>query len=197
MVVGRASSAEIQIKSDLISRAHAKITWVGAGFQVEDLGSLNGTFLNGFRLRTPCLLHAGDRLSFGGFEVVVHLLEGDVQVEIRDGAIKVFVDGVDLLDVAPVGFGGDLGQLTLNDVVDVVSWKGHSGKLVVTDEHAHSGHLYFADGKIAHAALGKWNGRDAARQLMRVKKGRFTFTCEPFPGPRTIAESHETLLKDL
>ncbi|MCA8921368.1 MAG: FHA domain-containing protein [Planctomycetes bacterium] len=197
-VVGRASSADIQIKSDLISRAHAKISWMGAGFQVEDLGSLNGTFLNGFRLRAPCLLHGGDRLSFGGFEVVVHVLDGpDVRVETSQHATRVFVAGKDLLTTSPVGFGGDLGQLTLKDVVEIVAWKGHSGKLVITDDQAHSGHVYFADGRIAHAAVGKWNGREAARQLLSVKKGRFTFTCEAFPGPRTIAESNESLLKDL
>jgi len=198
MIVGRSSKAEIQIKSDLISRAHSKISWMGAGFQIEDLGSLNGSFLNGFRLKAPCLLHGGDRLSFGGFEVVVHVLEGpDVLVETSAHNTRVFVAGKDLLDLAPVGFGGDLGQLTLKDVVDIVSRKGHSGKLVVTDDQAHSGHLYFADGRIAHAAVGKWSGREAARQLLRVKKGRFTFNCEAFPGPRTIAESNESLLKDL
>jgi hypothetical protein len=48
-----------------ISRQHARLTEGEGGWQVEDLASTNGTFVNGQRLNTPALLKPGDLIGFG------------------------------------------------------------------------------------------------------------------------------------
>ncbi len=48
-----------------MSRRHARIAWTGAGYIVEDLGSTNGTFVNGERVVGARGLRAGDRLQLG------------------------------------------------------------------------------------------------------------------------------------
>lgn len=64
-VVGRGDRCEIRLDDDGISRNHARITRDGANeYQVEDLGSTNGTYLNGLRIQTGSLGHA-DRVAFG------------------------------------------------------------------------------------------------------------------------------------
>lgn len=50
-----------------ISREHARITTGSSGeLQVEDLGSTNGTFVNGQQIAAPTSIHAGDRIELGG-----------------------------------------------------------------------------------------------------------------------------------
>src|SRR5947208_843130 len=49
-VLGRATSATVQIESDEVSRRHARIVEGRGGWMLEDLESRNGTFLNGDRL---------------------------------------------------------------------------------------------------------------------------------------------------
>ena len=49
-VLGRAPECQIQLDSNMVSRRHAQVTREGDSFFLEDLGSGNGTFLNGKRL---------------------------------------------------------------------------------------------------------------------------------------------------
>jgi hypothetical protein len=64
--IGRHSRNDIQISGDdTIGRDHAKITESNGHFRLIDLGSQNGTFVNGRRLREPLLLDTGDEIRFG------------------------------------------------------------------------------------------------------------------------------------
>lgn len=65
-VIGREPSNPIPLDRDTTaSRRHAQISPEGAGFKVQDLGSSNGTFVNGARV-TEAILQPGDELSIGG-----------------------------------------------------------------------------------------------------------------------------------
>ncbi len=63
-VIGRAIGCEIQLVHDGISRRHCQVTVRDDGATVEDLGSTNGTKLNGVRVTTAPLYH-GDKLEVG------------------------------------------------------------------------------------------------------------------------------------
>ncbi len=62
MVVGRSSECDICIPSEEISRRHARLSLVPDGVMVEELGSSNGTFINGRRMAGAALLKPGDEL---------------------------------------------------------------------------------------------------------------------------------------
>ena len=67
LVIGRSSAELTDLRHDTeISRVHARI-WrtEGGELMIEDLGSRNGTFLNGSRIHGPRLLHPGDWLRTG------------------------------------------------------------------------------------------------------------------------------------
>jgi pSer/pThr/pTyr-binding forkhead associated (FHA) protein len=71
--VGR--EGDILLGDSRISRRHAQVTSQDGSISVEDLGSTNGTFLNGNRLQPneKRTVAQGDKVSFGGFELTLSL----------------------------------------------------------------------------------------------------------------------------
>ncbi len=64
-VVGRHPECTFQINSNMVSRKHAKVVKSGDKFLVEDLGSGNGTFVNGKKIEGPTVLSHDDRIKLG------------------------------------------------------------------------------------------------------------------------------------
>jgi predicted component of type VI protein secretion system len=71
LTIGRDSANEIVINDAEVSRRHARLTFQGGKYVLEDLGSTNGTFVNGQRLAGPRVLKAGEVVSFGEKIVLV------------------------------------------------------------------------------------------------------------------------------
>ena len=89
--IGRSSMNDLPISDKMLSRQHARIVKDDdGGLSVEDLGSRNGTFLNGERLATPQPLKAGDRITLGGVTLKLES-ESTTRVRIEAG-------GADSLD---------------------------------------------------------------------------------------------------
>jgi S1-C subfamily serine protease len=65
LVIGRDSDCDLALRDDKASRHHAQITRSGDTLTLEDLGSTNGTYLNGTRIAAPAVLAAGDRITIG------------------------------------------------------------------------------------------------------------------------------------
>ncbi len=63
--IGRSEQNDIAIADPEVSRRHARITFQNGAFLLEDLGSTNGTFVNGRRLNTPTPLKDGDIIYLG------------------------------------------------------------------------------------------------------------------------------------
>jgi predicted component of type VI protein secretion system len=64
--VGRESINEIVFDDAEISRRHVRVTQLAGRYIIEDLGSTNGTFLNGRRIEAPAPLANGDVIDLGG-----------------------------------------------------------------------------------------------------------------------------------
>ena len=67
-LLGRGDSADIRLEDTFASSAHARLTPQGDVIVLEDLGSTNGTYLNGEPLRGPQPLHVGDSIRIGDSE---------------------------------------------------------------------------------------------------------------------------------
>jgi pSer/pThr/pTyr-binding forkhead associated (FHA) protein len=72
MVIGRGRSADVVIAEPTISRAHAAIGYDGEGFFMQDLGSTNGTRVNGKREARAALQDA-DELQLGKLRLQIVL----------------------------------------------------------------------------------------------------------------------------
>lgn len=70
MLIGRDPTAQVIVDDPTVSRYHAKLQVGPDGIWVEDLGSSNGTLLNGVRVDRG-LVRAGDALDIGGLHLVL------------------------------------------------------------------------------------------------------------------------------
>jgi len=75
MVIGRDDDATVQILDGGISRRHAKLTYRAAECAIEDLGSRNGTKVNGQRVEGVQVLRRGDKIQLGA-QTVLRLSHG-------------------------------------------------------------------------------------------------------------------------
>ena len=69
--IGRSMASELPLTKDAgVSKAHARIFLFGDSVQIEDLGSRNGTFVNGAQIRKAHLLKIGDQIQIGN--TIIH-----------------------------------------------------------------------------------------------------------------------------
>ncbi|RME57126.1 MAG: FHA domain-containing protein [Caldilineae bacterium] len=61
--IGRNETCDITLPDRQVSRQHARIVWREEGYYVEDLGSKNGTHVNGEEVRAPVRLEDGDEIQ--------------------------------------------------------------------------------------------------------------------------------------
>jgi pSer/pThr/pTyr-binding forkhead associated (FHA) protein len=65
LTIGREAGNGVTINDAEVSRKHSKLTRQGNVYVIEDMGSTNGTFVNGQRLTAPHVLQPGQVISFG------------------------------------------------------------------------------------------------------------------------------------
>ncbi|MCC7536834.1 MAG: FHA domain-containing protein [Deltaproteobacteria bacterium] len=80
IVIGRSPECQVTIEDPLISRQHAKLSVSPTGVIVTDLGSRNGSRINGRVIREPVRLKDGDRIRVGTQELVFN--------ELRDAVVR-------------------------------------------------------------------------------------------------------------
>ena len=91
-IIGRGEESDVRVRSNLVSREHAEVRWSGDAFAVADLGSTNGSFLNGYPLKDKVPLRDGDMIYVGNFEILVKVLSpGDDPEAHLEGMTRKFL----------------------------------------------------------------------------------------------------------
>ena len=65
VLIGRAPDCDVQLRDTFVSAHHARLRVTPEGLTLQDLGSTNGTFVNGAQVSGPLLLQLGDELAVG------------------------------------------------------------------------------------------------------------------------------------
>jgi pSer/pThr/pTyr-binding forkhead associated (FHA) protein len=148
----------VRVPMEGVSRHHAKITFDGKDYWLEDAGSSNGTFVNGVRVRTRERLKHLDVVTLGrATDLIFFLKARDGARATRQGILSAEIEAVDGAEAGtrwPVPRGSiTIGRAASNNVVvdsQLIS-KMHvriertGVELVITDLHSHNG--TYVDGK--------------------------------------------------
>jgi len=80
LTLGRAGDNDVILDDPQVSRHHARLAYSEAGYTIADLGSANGTFVNGQPLppRIPQLVRPGDTIQIGPFALVIQAPQAGV-----------------------------------------------------------------------------------------------------------------------
>ena len=70
-IIGREPACDMTLGDETVSRWHASLQRADSGWLLADLGSTNGTRLNGWRVTEPVMVRPGDMVSFGAATYVL------------------------------------------------------------------------------------------------------------------------------
>lgn len=69
VVIGRTLDCEVKLELDNVSRKHAIIAFRNEEYHIEDLGSTNGTYVNGIKVE-KCILRNHDQIEIAGVKIL-------------------------------------------------------------------------------------------------------------------------------
>ncbi|HJL18582.1 MAG TPA: FHA domain-containing protein [Sandaracinaceae bacterium LLY-WYZ-13_1] len=85
VAIGREPACAVLLDEPSVSRRHARLTRLENGaVYLEDLGSRNGTFVNGARIDRPRTLSVGDRIRFGSRATLLFTFDDPLEAELRE-----------------------------------------------------------------------------------------------------------------
>jgi hypothetical protein len=151
IIIGRSSDLDMVLVEDMVSRRHAKITTTNGEIAIQDLGSTNGTFVNGEKVSRSRLAE-GDRILVGTSIIKLvaadpsqahHHSEAEARQRLQQGARQ---------STSGRPMSGVIEEIPLPDLLQLLSTSRKSGVLAVTSPKG-VGKIYLRKGQIYFAAI--------------------------------------------
>jgi pSer/pThr/pTyr-binding forkhead associated (FHA) protein len=190
-VLGRGTDCGLQIPSREASRNHAEVRFEDGRYVVRDLGSTNGTFVNGERVEGTRALSPGDRIEIGGFAVTFCEVEPGLDLDTTQVASA--RPAAAAKPAGGEGLHGDLAEIPAFALLQMLEAGRKTGVLAVVSDAA-EGCIWLEEGMPVHAEAGRQLGFDAAAAIARATSGRFAFEVGSAAPARTIRASVQELL---
>ncbi len=153
LIIGRSSELDMVLVEDMVSRKHAKIAWQAGKPTIEDLGSTNGTFVNGEKIQKPSRIKEGDRILIGT-SILKLILQGANSPELSETQIKQQLEQVAAVQSqrqTKTAMTGKLEEVPLPDLLQLFHTSKKNGVLVVTNTQ--EGRIYLRQGKVYYAVI--------------------------------------------
>jgi pSer/pThr/pTyr-binding forkhead associated (FHA) protein len=183
VVLGRDEDCQIILDDDPVSREHAKVVYQDYQPELLDLGSTNGTFLNGKRVHRAQLKQR-DNIQVGAsvFEVLIGKenwdSETDSEPSPNNGKLQSLIGKMKAATPSPNGqacaLSGRLSEINLTSLLQVIDSDQATGTLVIL-QGGQEGRLHIHRGEVRHAAFGRATGVKALYRLMSLQDGVFEF----------------------
>jgi len=172
IVVGRSSDLDMVLVEEMVSRKHARIAYEDDAIVIEDLGSTNGTFVNGEKIKRA-QLKEGDRVLIGTSILKVIVVEGPPSEHARPNLEVVAAQR----RTSPRTMSGAIDEVPLPDLLQLFSTSKKSGTLVVRTEED-VGRIYLKKGVISYATINDLDDLPPIKCIFRMLtwlKGLFDF----------------------
>jgi pSer/pThr/pTyr-binding forkhead associated (FHA) protein len=190
ITVGRSSDLDMVLVEEMVSRRHAVIKMQGGTISIEDLGSTNGTFVNGEKIQRATL-REGDRILIG-----ISILKV-VAIAFDDSQVRVDVGGAarrpapTVQQRTQVGeaprMTGNIEEIPLPDLLQLFGTSRKNGVLVIRTETL-TGRVYLSQGLVAFAEIDGMPQLSAPKAIYRMLAWQTgVFELEP-PSTKEIVE---------
>jgi Inner membrane component of T3SS, cytoplasmic domain/Domain of unknown function (DUF4388) len=202
LVIGRSSELDLVLIEDMVSRKHAQLTLAAGRITIADLGSTNGTFVNGEKVRRAHLKE-GDRILIGtSILKLVARAAGTTQLDARSAQEN--LDRTAAAHEKKQGsrttVQGRLEEVPLVDLLQLLSTSKKTGAIVVKGYRG--GRVHLRGGKIVSGVIDAdptLPPRKALYRMVSWSQGGFEFVPQEGdlpPMPDEIADATEHLIAD-
>jgi pSer/pThr/pTyr-binding forkhead associated (FHA) protein len=187
IVVGRSSDLDMVLVEDMVSRKHAKISAAGDQIVIQDLGSTNGTFVNGEKIK-KARLKEGDRILIG--TSIIKLIAVDGAQAVSEEAARQRLEATGQrrsVSGANKPMSGSIDEIPLPDLLQLLSTSRKSGVLSVRGEGGH-GRIYLRKGQIYYCTIDDSYDLSPRKSMFRMLTWTSgTFELEP-PDEKSVLE---------
>jgi adenylate cyclase len=169
--IGRTKTNDIVLSNNRASRQHAMLQIEENGsFNIIDLGSSNGTSVNGRRIHTPTKLRSGDLIQIGGKSTLTFLQEGYEKPVNKSPAADIEEKTVAFLEKEQVtilvcdirnftSLSEEIGDEKISDILKI--WATKTNKVI---QHYHGN----VDKFIGDAVMATWIGKASLQESVRL-----------------------------
>jgi hypothetical protein len=172
IIVGRSSDLDMVLIEDMVSRKHARISMQGDQIWIEDLGSTNGTFVNGEKIKRA-RLKEGDRVLIG--TSILKLIAADAPRDASDARRELENVAQARRTSQQRTMSGSIEEVPLPDLLQLFGTSKKSGVLVIRTEDD-VGRIFLKKGIVAFAVINDLDDVQPTKSLYRMltwEKGLF------------------------
>jgi pSer/pThr/pTyr-binding forkhead associated (FHA) protein len=186
IVIGRSSELDMVLVEDMVSRKHAKITTDEKAVSIQDLGSTNGTFVNGEKIRKVDLKD-GDRILIGTSIIKLVYVDGELTQSLSETEARSRMAVTANRKPPTRSMSGSIEEIPLPDLLQLLSTSRKSGVLVVRSDGG-VGKLYMRKGQIYFASVDDSFNMGPRKAIFRMLSwAQGFFELEP-PDERAVLE---------
>ena len=161
-IAGRSTEADLVLADDAVSRKHARFYPARGRIWIRDLGSRNGTVINGTAVTHHCL-REGDRLAIGSSLAKFAVIEDSELSKDRAGERPAGSD------VSGRSMTGSIEEIPLMDVLQWLATSRKTGTLKVREPNGgRVGSLHLRDGQVFYATISNSRNLHPEKALMRM-----------------------------
>ena len=177
IVIGRSSELDMVLIEDMVSRRHASIGLNGDEISIADVGSTNGTFVNGEKIKRA-RLKEGDRILIGTSIIKLVSVDPASQISEADAKNQLEKRGQMALNKTTStsrAMSGSIEEIPLPDLLQLLSTSKRTGVLSLRGPTG-NGQIYLRKGQIYYATVDDsydMNPRKAAYRLLTWDRGTF------------------------
>lgn len=195
VVVGRSSDLDLVLADDMVSRKHARISVRGGDVTIQDLGSTNGIFVNGRKVK-KARLREGDRILIGASILKLVAAEPGSDEPTDAGIRQVLEAAAARAPSEAAAMRGRLEEVPLPDLLQLLATSRKSGALSLENGEAR-GAIHLRDGRVVACEIEgrpQVAPRKAFFRLVAWAGGTFELLPATDPKPASLDEPLEALL---
>lgn len=191
--IGRHGSCEFVLRKEEVSRRHAEIYFEGGVFRIRDLGSTNGTYVDGSRVVGDVTLTRGAKIEIGTSTITFCEMEGDVGAQDDEPSAAKTMIAERLPAASGDALHGDLAEIPPDALLQLLEM-GHKSGLLELSPPDGDCRIWLENGYPVHAESEKHLGFDAALVVVASNSGHFRFEPGVISRDRTLTATVTEIL---